>query len=176
MLLMLGLALYDLSRSVLLREERPALVVPAPQPVRILLSGAPQVGGIHQINDADDLFSAINLANLHLSADLRLELLKVRQFEDGKCLKFQIVRDEIVAVDSGWMPAAMRIALAIPLRVERMTRSDWDDLPGVGPSLAQRIMQDRQINGEFGSFAELTRVKGIGSRRLDRWRPFFSAH
>jgi len=44
-------------------------------------------------------------------------------------------------------------------------------LPGVGPVLADRILEDRTQNGPFRSPEDLCRVKGIGARTLERLRP-----
>lgn len=40
-------------------------------------------------------------------------------------------------------------------------------LPGVGPVLAQRIIDHRRTVGPFTEFAELGRVRGIGPKRLE---------
>lgn len=45
-------------------------------------------------------------------------------------------------------------------------------LPGVGPSLAQRILDDRNARGSFASPDDLERVPGIGERTTERLRPF----
>jgi competence protein ComEA len=39
---------------------------------------------------------------------------------------------------------------------------ELEALPGVGPVLAQRIVQDRELNGLFKSVADLDRVSGVG--------------
>lgn len=44
-------------------------------------------------------------------------------------------------------------------------------LSGVGPTLAQRIVADREANGRFRSLAELGRVPGLGERTLERLAP-----
>lgn len=43
-------------------------------------------------------------------------------------------------------------------------------LPGVGPVLAQRILDDRRINGPYQCAEDLLRVKGIGPATLARMR------
>lgn len=43
-------------------------------------------------------------------------------------------------------------------------------LPGIGPVLARRIVEDRALHGEFASIDDLDRVRGIGPRTIDRFR------
>jgi len=48
-------------------------------------------------------------------------------------------------------------------------------LPGIGPSLARRIIEHREKFGRFGSVDELDRVKGIGPKIIERVRSLVSA-
>jgi competence protein ComEA len=43
---------------------------------------------------------------------------------------------------------------------------ELDRLPGVGPALARRVVQDREENGPFPSVQALARVPGIGAATL----------
>jgi competence protein ComEA len=56
-----------------------------------------------------------------------------------------------------------------------VNRAEWPELtllPGVGESLARRIVEARERHGKFVSHEDLRRVKGIGPRTLDRLRPY----
>ena len=44
-------------------------------------------------------------------------------------------------------------------------------LPGVGPALAARIVEDRQARGPFRSIEDLDRVRGVGPALLRGIRP-----
>lgn len=51
---------------------------------------------------------------------------------------------------------------------------DWMQLEGIGPSLAQRIVTYRSLNGRFSSIEDVARVPGIGPATLDRIRPWLT--
>lgn len=51
------------------------------------------------------------------------------------------------------------------------TLDELTTLPGVGPVLARRILDDRVRNGRFRSLEDLSRVSGIGKATLKRIRP-----
>ena len=55
-----------------------------------------------------------------------------------------------------------------------INQADWpelSELPGVGPTLARRIVDHRQQYGPFRSPEDLRRVRGIGPKTLERIRP-----
>lgn len=58
--------------------------------------------------------------------------------------------------------AAKSAAPAVVVNVETATAAEIDALPGIGPSLARRIVEDRRIHGPFGSLDGLQRVRGVG--------------
>ncbi|KAB2345619.1 ComEA family DNA-binding protein [Actinomadura rudentiformis] len=53
-----------------------------------------------------------------------------------------------------------------PLDLNAATVDQLDDLPGVGPVLAQRIVDYRTQHGSFRSVDQLQEVSGIGARRF----------
>jgi competence ComEA-like helix-hairpin-helix protein len=57
---------------------------------------------------------------------------------------------------------------ATVLNVNRATAVELEALPGIGPSLARRIVADREAQGPFANVAALDRVPGIGPALLAR--------
>ncbi|MFJ1645628.1 helix-hairpin-helix domain-containing protein [Streptomyces sp. NPDC088258] len=58
-----------------------------------------------------------------------------------------------------------------PLSLNTATPEQFDTLPGVGPVLAQRIVDYRTRHGGFRSVDELREVSGIGDRRFADLQP-----
>ncbi|MFE2552515.1 helix-hairpin-helix domain-containing protein [Streptomyces sp. NPDC059355] len=67
---------------------------------------------------------------------------------------------------SGAGPGAGGGGLAGPLSLGTATVEQLDGLPGVGPVLAQHIVEFRTARGGFRSVEELRQVDGIGERRF----------
>lgn len=56
------------------------------------------------------------------------------------------------------------------LNINTANAQQLEGLPGIGPSLAERIIKYRQENGKFNSVDELLNVSGIGEKKLEEIR------
>ena len=63
--------------------------------------------------------------------------------------------------------AAAKAALG-PVDLNQAGAEELEGLPGVGPELAQRILDYRKSKGNFKTVQELLRVPGIGPKKLAR--------
>lgn len=54
--------------------------------------------------------------------------------------------------------------------VNRATAAELEELPGVGPATAQKIVDDREANGPFTKPEDLMRVPGIGAKKFEAMR------
>lgn len=55
-----------------------------------------------------------------------------------------------------------------------VNRAEWPELaqlPGVGPTIARRIVEDRAAGGDYRTIDALLRVNGVGPRKLESMRP-----
>ena len=56
----------------------------------------------------------------------------------------------------------------LPISINRANKNILSTLPGIGPVLAERIVQRRKENGPFRSKDELLHITGIGPGKLTR--------
>ena len=52
--------------------------------------------------------------------------------------------------------------------INRAGAEELETLPGIGPTLARQIVEDRTANGPFKSPEDLLRVKGMGQAKLEK--------
>ena len=52
------------------------------------------------------------------------------------------------------------------MNINTANQSELDRLPGIGPSLAERIIEYREENGNFKNIEDLQNVKGIGDAKF----------
>jgi competence protein ComEA len=56
-----------------------------------------------------------------------------------------------------------------------VNQADWPEfsvLPGIGETLARRIVESRRAAGPFAQIDQLQRVRGIGPKTLEQIRPY----
>ncbi len=78
---------------------------------------------------------------------------------------------------SGWGATPVEIERLAPLELDTrldLNAATWvelSQLDGVGETLAERIVERREMRGPFESVDDLDAVKGIGPKTLERLRP-----
>jgi competence protein ComEA len=58
------------------------------------------------------------------------------------------------------------------LNINTANASDLESLPGIGPSIAGKIIEFRQANGPFETLDDLLAISGIGPSKLEEIRDF----
>ena len=54
------------------------------------------------------------------------------------------------------------------LDLNKATQAELMTLPGIGPTLAERIVKYREENGPFADVSEIQEISGIGEKRYER--------
>lgn len=81
-----------------------------------------------------------------------------------------------VAPEGGYGVAAMSgaqlVTLGLPIDLNRASAEDLDAIPGLGPALAQRIVDYRKAHGPFKQVEDLSAVSGVGPQNLQKLKPY----
>jgi competence protein ComEA len=122
------------------------------------VAGAVRRPGLYRLPQGARVAAAVRRAGGPAAgADLNLINLAAR-LQDGQ---------QVVVPASG--PAGGTVAGAVdaPISLGSATAEQLDELDGIGPTLAERIVEHRQAKGGFGSLDQLAEVEGIGEKRLE---------
>ncbi len=56
----------------------------------------------------------------------------------------------------------------VKIDINKATADELTEIKGIGTELASRIVSYRETNGPFKSINDLTKVKGIGEKKLEK--------
>jgi competence protein ComEA len=76
-------------------------------------------------------------------------------------------REQLIDIDKA-LPLQARFLVDI----NQATAAELMQLPNIGRTLAERILDERKNNGPFASLEDLDRVHGIGPLTMDRIEPY----
>ena len=60
----------------------------------------------------------------------------------------------------------------LTIDINTADRREWELMPGIGPTTAGHILEDRRANGPFESLGDLARVRGVGPKTIDEIAPY----
>jgi competence protein ComEA len=166
-LLIIGFLLLILSVFIVMRgNSEPSAtsqIIPitiAEPEIFVDVTGAVNKPGVYTLTGKSRVIDAIKAAGDSApGADLSTINL-ARVLNDGE----QIYVDSTIVNGSG-----SRVSKAVhsgPININRATAHELDALDGVGPVIAQRIVDYRKINGSFLTIDDLQKVSGIGAAKF----------
>lgn len=94
---------------------------------------------------------------------------------------FLVLVLSVTFLGSGWAVAASADASAksasknsqaTKVSLNQASEDNLKFLPGIGPTIAHRIVQYRQKHGDFKSLKDLAQVKGVGSNTVQQISDF----
>lgn len=141
--------------------------------VTVRLEGAAVQPGIYHFPDGTTRLSAIMLTMSAQPAVTPRLLAASPTLHDGQVLSLPRFPGQSLDSSVSEMSVRERMLLDIPLDPAVMDRDDWDEVPGIGPSLAAAIVQHRQSVGGIHSVEDLENVPGISDRKIDSLRQYF---
>jgi len=160
---------------------------PSPAPVRSLIlpsaesspneavwvevDGPVRNRGIYSIEKGKSVFDALEKAGgTSGSCSLSPESTAVKIEKSGLLRVAWEGEDKARAAFHSLDPPKMKV-LSIPINVNTAKAEELDILPGVGPKMAQAIVDFREAHGKFSTLEDLQKIKGFGPRKFAAIRP-----
>jgi competence protein ComEA len=134
-------------------------VVPSAPPDRVVVhvSGAVADPGVRTLPGTARVDDAVTAAGGATSAARTDQLNLARPLRDGEQIHVPNASEAASAVSGGSGSGGL-------VNLNRATAPELEELPGVGPVLAERIIDHRETQGGFRSIADLQQVPGIGEK------------
>ena len=169
------LAVLSLAGRVALRDESPAPAAgplnlrAEPPPVRkvvVHVVGQVYKPGLYSLPEGSRVDDAIKRAGGPKPRAALALVNLAAPVADGQQVVVPSNREAAQALAGGSMAGGA----GGPVHLNSATLDQLDELPGIGPVTAQKILDYRSEHGAFGSVDELDAVPGIGPATLDELR------
>ena len=143
-----------------------------PSTVVVDVSGAVVQPGVVELPEGARVNDAIEAAG-GLAADADASTInRAEKLTDGVKVYVPRVGEEVPAVSGGAAGGAdagsAGTGATALVNINSAGIDELDTLPGVGPSTAQAILDDRTQNGPFASVEDIMRVSGIGEKKFEK--------
>jgi competence protein ComEA len=123
--------------------------------------------GVYELNNGDRIIDVLVMAGgLGAKADrgwIEKNLNQAEKIVDGQKIYIPKVGEEIKIDNKVLGTSESKI-----IRLNTATIEDLDKLTGIGPAIANRIIDYREKNGGFKDINELKLVSGIGDKLFEK--------
>lgn len=151
-----------LTKSAPISEEKTSEIF-------VYISGAVHNPGVFKASQNARVFDIVAMAG-GLTSDADVTKINMAQsVKDGTHLHVAeraIVQGNNVAAGL----SKSKVGGSNTININTAEKNELDALPGVGPALAERIIEYRQANGSFKDIDELKKVPGIGSSKFEKMK------
>jgi len=145
--------------------------------LQVHVAGAVARPGVYKLPQGARVIDAVNMAGP--TGDAALDSLKLASLvTDGQTITVPLITPSSgnsvsapgnIAGTSGSLPGGggHNTSASGQVNINTADLSQLDTLPGIGPSLAQRIIQYRETNGPFKTIEDIKNVSGIGDKKFE---------
>lgn len=164
---------------LLRRPEAPPLAIvtstPRPTPTmalfRVDVRGAVANPGVYALAAGSRVQDALALAGGALAGAETRTLNLARKLTDGEQIYIPTLAEATLTPAAPTRGEGLPSALPTPsgpININTAPLEELDRLPGIGPALAQRIIDYRTQNGPFKKLDDIKQVRGIGDVLFDQ--------
>lgn len=142
--------------------------------IYIHITGAVVTPGLYGLPEKSRVNDAVVLAGGFAEGADQTALNLARIISDGEQIVVPFIGESQTNTESSGTQTTVNTTSSSKVNINTASATELDVLPGVGPSLAQKIIADREQNGVFKTVDDLTRVSGIGDKKLETMRDYIT--
>jgi len=148
-----------LPKEVKIAEEKTREII-------VYISGAVNKPGVFKMFNNARVMDLVTMAGgLAPEADVS-KINMALPIKDG--MHINVVAKPVLVGAGEGLVSTSKVKGSTKISINMADKSELDILPGIGPSLADRIMEYRQANGAFSDINELKKVPGISQSKFDK--------
>lgn len=129
--------------------------------IQVYVAGEVEKPGVYKLPAASRVYEALEQAGVKETSELRY-IGMAREIIDGETILVPAIGEADAGAGPGGVTASGKV------NINRATAQEIEDkLSGIGPVLAQRIVDYREEHGLFRQAEDLKKVGGIGDKKYE---------
>ncbi|MEW6286076.1 MAG: ComEA family DNA-binding protein [Chloroflexota bacterium] len=144
---------------------RPA---PTEKPIIVHVTGAVPRPGVYALPKGARVQDAVSAAGGFLAEADKESLNLAQELEDGQKLDIPFLEGFSPVLPTAAVQMTVSPADADLVNINTASAAELETLPGIGPTIAQKIIEYREQNGPFLSTEDIINVSGIGPGTYER--------
>jgi competence protein ComEA len=146
---------------------------PTPEPIVVYITGAVERPGVYRVPRDSRLVDAVALAGGFLEGADVTQINLAEKLEDGKQIAIPGMSNfptPQLVIGGGGLLVTPTPPAGEPVNINTASVDLLVELPGIGPTTAQKIVDYRDENGPFERVEDLLKIPGIGPETLEKIR------
>lgn len=145
------------------------------QKIYVHITGEIKYPGVYEMENGDRVFQLVEKAGgVTENADISLINLSKKLIDGEKIVIFA----KKAIIDTGSLSSSTNqsnnsistnssVNVSNLININTASQKELEELPGIGPTLSQRIIDYREKNGYFQTIEDIKKVSGIGNKKFE---------
>ena len=155
---------------------------PEKKEIVVHIAGAVQTEGIVFLEEGDRVSNAIEKAGGTTQEADMSQVNLAYELEDGEKIyipkkgeEVEMQQEETITTETKEeKPTTSKTNSQSKTNINKATQEELENLPGIGPSTASKIIEHREKNGKFKEIEDIKDVSGIGEAKFNSIRDLIS--
>ncbi len=140
----------------------------------VQISGAVERGGLYKLEAGDRMIDLLKLSRPSRDADID-SINLAGTLSDGQKVvvpdKPSMIRSEMPSD-----PAVKSPGKGPKVNINSADEKELDNLPGIGPVMAKKIISHREDKGRFGAIEDIKNIPGISEKKFEQMKEYISVY